>query len=306
MYWLVGAHGLLGGYVRKLLAERGLPVLATDREIDIADQVRLLEFARPHPIDVIVNCAGFSNVRACETEEKAAFRANAEGVRHLAYVAAEKSAHMLHVSTDYVFDGTAESPYTEDAPANPLNAYGKTKLAGEEFLRAAPCRWTVVRTSWLFGKEGSDFVSTVLSRLSTTGAMKIVHDQSGKPTYAADLAAAMVALVDAEPGIYHVANEGTTSWFAFAEEIARLGLELGLLAGSPHLEPVSSEAFGDPVVRPAFSSLSTAKATAALGQPPRPWHDALRAYLTSIAARNRAESAKQEETRCTGPLKRSS
>ncbi len=279
MLWLIGAHGLLGGYVRKLLKRRGVPHLATDREVDITDQGALIEFAQPHPIRVILNCAGFTDVRACEDEQRLAFLANAEAVRYLTQVAALKNAHLFQVSTDYVFDGKAGAPYVEDAPTNPLNAYGRSKLAGEEFLRAASCRWTLVRTSWLFGDGGYNFVSTVLSRLGATRAVRVVEDQFGKPTFAGDLAEVLLALVEAEPGVYHVANAGPVSWFAFAEEIARRAVEFGILDTPPVVEAICSEALEDPVVRPVYSALATNKVARILGRRPRPWRAALRDFM---------------------------
>lgn len=279
MVWIAGAKGLLGGYVRGLLERLGFRFVATDREVDIADREALAAFAGDRPIKLIINCAGFTNVRACETAEKEAFRANADGVRELARVAAAKGARLIHLSTDYVFDGAAGRPYAEGDPPNPLNAYGRSKLAGEQYLAASQSKWTIVRTSWLYGAGGYNFVSTVLSRLSANGSMRVVDDQFGTPTYAADLAEAILELAEAEPGIYHFANSGTTSWFEFAEEIARFASELGLFEARPRIEAVSSAEYKDSVVRPPFSALATEKAAVALGRPPRPWQEALRDFM---------------------------
>jgi dTDP-4-dehydrorhamnose reductase len=279
MIWLVGAQGLLGGYVRRHLDRNGVRFVGTDREVDITDQRALNDFAGGRQFTAIVNCAGFTDVRACETHEEEAFRANATAVRHLAAVAANRGARLVHVSTDYVFDGAAAAPYPEEALPNPLNAYGRSKLAGERHLMTSGCRWTIVRTSWLFGEGGYNFVNAVLDRLAERGSMRVVDDQFGRPTYAADLAAAILDLTEAAPGLYHFANAGVTSWFTYATEIVRIAVEREFFEKRPELVPVSSAAFRDPVVRPAYSALATEKITRALGREPRPWPEALRDFM---------------------------
>jgi len=272
----------LGCHLRFLLEQEGAAFVATDAEVDITDKDGLFRFAAPHRLSVIFNCAAFTDVRACEVRTEEAFQVNAEGVRNLAQVAAWKGARLVHVSTDYVFDGTADAPYPENAPTAPLNAYGQSKLAGERYLRAAHCPWTLVRTSWLFGKGGRNFVTSVLERLREKGVIQVVSDQYGSPTYAGDLACALLSLAQAAPGIYHVANFGVTSWFGFACRIAELGVQLGLVPEGARVEPIRSKDLNDPVTRPAYSALDTRKAAQVLGWSPRPWEKALREFLEEL------------------------
>lgn len=282
MYWIVGADGMLGRHVARCLEDDGIPFTATDMEIDITDGEDVLEYAGKHPLTAIINCAAYTNVRKAEEEEALATRVNGDGVRCLAEAAAAIDARLVHVSTDYVFDGTATEPYEETAATNPLNAYGRSKLAGEEYLKDAGCAWTVVRTAWLFAERGGNFVTTVLKVLKTEGRMQVVDDQVGTPTFAADLARALVDLVGCAPGLYHFANTGPTSWYSFAAAIASIGNAQGLLEDTCRVEPITASAFDDPVVRPAYSPLATAKVAAALGRAPRSWQDALEDCLTRV------------------------
>jgi len=282
MYWLVGSQGMLGCEVRSFLERQEVPFLATDREVDITDLESLFAFISPRRISVIINCAAFTDVRACEVETELAFQVNAEGVRNLSKVAAWKGARLVHISTDYVFNGRAREPYREDAATDPINAYGQSKLAGERYLRASSCPWVLVRTSWLFGRGGRNFVTTVLDRLRAQGVIRVVDDQYGSPTYAPDLAQAIFGLSRAQTGIYHVTNEGVTTWFEFACEIARLGSELGLLPRDVRVEPISSADLRDPVARPSYSALDTSRAKAALGRGLRPWREALSEFLSQL------------------------
>ncbi|HAK96217.1 MAG TPA: dTDP-4-dehydrorhamnose reductase [Planctomycetes bacterium] len=282
MFWITGAHGMLGGAVARLLADRGQPYLASDAEVDITDVRALEAFARPHRIATIINCAAFTNVRACETQEALATRVNGDAVGNLAMVAAAKDALLVHVSTDYVFDGAAAAPYREDAPANPINAYGRSKLAGERRLREAPCPWSLVRTAWLYGARGANFVLTALRILAQRGEMKVVTDQRGTPCYAADLAGALLAVAAAPPGIYHFANAGIASWYDLAAAAARLGQEIGILAETARVLPTTTAELGDPVTRPAYSALATDRIAAVMGRPPRPWQDALADFMDGL------------------------
>jgi dTDP-4-dehydrorhamnose reductase len=288
MYWLIGSHGTLGSAVLQLLEQGGEDFVATNSEVDIADREAVRDMAHSYPFEAILNCAAFTDVRACETEVEHALRVNADGVRNLVRTAEEIHARLVHVSTDYVFDGKARTPYHEDAPVNPLNVYGKSKLVGETYLRTARCPWTLVRTSWLYGETNHDFVGKVLARGREVGSLRVVNDQYGTPTFAGDLAEALLALAAATPGMYHFANEGTTSWFVFAQEIVRAAASMGYFETMPAVEPVSSREFDDIVVRPMFSALATDKVTAALGKRPRPWRQALQECLTMALALKKA------------------
>lgn len=292
MIWLAGDRGMLGSCLCSLLGETERSFVSSDRDVDISDPSQIRAFTEGRPISTIFNCAAFTDVRACETRYELAYRINAEGPKQLAQWAAENDAHLFHISTDYVFDGNAHGPYDEAVPPHPINAYGRTKLAGERFMQASACRWTIVRTSWLYGKNGKNFVYTVLSRLGQQGRMCVVNDQCGSPTYAADLAQALLDLQDAPCGLYHFANAGAATWFDFAREILRLAGKHAVLSnardsgagreGALRIDPTSSDAFNDPVKRPPFSALSTDKVSKALAGAPRPWREALEAFMLEI------------------------
>jgi dTDP-4-dehydrorhamnose reductase len=266
--WVPGANGLLGTEVVARLARDGIDHVATDAELDIRDPRALEAFAAATPFTHVINCAAFAKVDACETQEAEAFAVNATGAGNIARVAAGKPA--LHVSTDYVFDGSATAPYREDASTGPISAYGRTKLAGERaFLDGNP-RAYVVRTSWLFGPAGPSFVATMLKLLATRPEVRVVDDQVGRPTASVDLAAALIAIATREPapGIYHFANAGQVTWFGFASAIK----DLAKLPAALH--PITTVDYPTPAKRPAWSVLSTEKLER-IGIVPRPWRDAL-------------------------------
>ncbi len=282
MIWITGAQGMLGSYLPPLLKEAGERFLASDAEVDITDPAQIERFAASHPIKTIINCAAFTNVPACETQYGLACKVNAEGPRSLAAFAKQKDALLIHVSTDYVFDGTAAEPYPEDAPTKPVNAYGRSKLQGEKAVLDSGARAVIVRTSWLYGRKGKNFVYTALSLLHKNGTMQVVNDQVGKTTYARDLARTLLDLRTVQPGIYHFANRGALTWFDFTKEIARLGCERKILQKTPQITPVSSDTFNDTVTRPAFSVLATEKTEKATNNTIRPWQEALRDFMDEI------------------------
>ncbi|MCE9577253.1 MAG: dTDP-4-dehydrorhamnose reductase [Deltaproteobacteria bacterium] len=285
--WVPGARGMLGQEVVAILRERGVAHVATDRELDIGDAAAVDAFAADHLFTHVINCAAYTAVDACETHEPLAAHINALGPANLARVARERGAIAVHVSTDYVFDGQGAAPYREDDPTGPENAYGRTKLAGEErFLAAAGERGYVVRTSWLFGPGGPNFVATMLRLLRANPEVRVVHDQTGRPTYAPDLALALVDLALAAPavasGVYHFANAGAVTWFELASAARELAIARGLpIVGA--LTPITTAEYPTPARRPRWSVLATDKITAALGRAPRPWADGLAAYLDALA-----------------------
>jgi dTDP-4-dehydrorhamnose reductase len=224
----------------------------------------------------VINCAAYTKVDACEANEAEAHAINAIGAGHVAKLARGKIA--VHVSTDYVFDGSATTPYREDAPTGPINAYGRTKLAGEQAFLEANDRGHVVRTSWLFGAAGPSFVGTMLRVLATKPEVRVVDDQRGRPTASVDLAAAVIAIAlrTPGPGIYHFANAGDVTWFGFASAIK----DLARLPAT--LVPITTADYPTPAKRPAWSVLATDKLERAVGIVPRPWRDALIEQLPRI------------------------
>lgn len=278
--WVTGAAGMLGREVCSALAAREMDFIGTDRELDITSQAAVDTFAEREAFTHVINCAAYTGVDACEAHEEEALRVNADGPAHLARAAARRGAIAVHVSTDYVFPGDARAtPYTEDDATGPINAYGRTKLAGERAFLAALPTGHVVRTSWLFG-DGPNFVATMLRLFAEKPHVNVVGDQVGRPTYAPDLAAAVVGVAVRQPaaGIYQFANAGHVSWFQFAAAIHAEARARGRTVVAT-LGEITTAQYPTPARRPAYSVLATAKLERAIGITPRPWREALVAYL---------------------------
>ena len=274
MRWLVvGAHGMLGQDVVGLLRERGESVRTVGRlapdpvdVVDITDAQACLDVVTD--VDVVVNCAAYTAVDDAETHEPQAFAVNAMGAGNLARAARRAGARLVHLSTDYVFDGTATTPYPEDGALAPASAYGRTKGAGEWAVRAECADHLVVRTAWLYGAGGPCFPKTIARVAAERGGIDVVDDQIGQPTWTADLADLIVRLVaaGAPSGIYHGASSGQVSWHGFAREIvAAAGLDPQIV------RPTTSAAFVRPAPRPAYSVLGHEALVAAGVTPIGPW-----------------------------------
>lgn len=273
---VTGARGQLGRALVDLVRARGWQLWAFDLpQLDLTDAGSVQEAVRMAQPEVIFNAAAYTAVDRAEEEPEPAYAVNARAVATLAGLADELGSLLVHVSTDYVFDGCHQRPYREDDPPNPLSVYGRSKLEGER--EAARAReHLVVRTSWLFGR-GWNFVEAIRKQL-TGGAqeLKVVADQTGRPTYAEDLAAALVRLVEAGArGLFHVANSGATTWAGFAEEI------VGRLGYSVPVVPITTEEAGRPAPRPRYSVLDTGKFDSLVGALP-PWQEALSRYLRTV------------------------
>ena len=288
---VIGSNGQLGNELRALLetgrAEIGpIPceyahaqaIYADCDTLDITDRAAVDAFFSAHCFDVVFNCAAFTNVDGCENDETSAFAVNALGAENIARACGAAGAKLVHVSTDYVFPGNDPTPRCEDDPTGPLSAYGRTKLAGEERVLAACPRAFVVRTAWLYGREGRNFVKTMLSLGRTHEYVTVVDDQLGNPTSANDLAYELlkIALTN-ECGVWHCTNEGICSWADFAEAIMRgagLSCEVRRCTSDEYAaaHPASAR-------RPAFSALENARLSATIGNEMRPWQDALASYL---------------------------
>lgn len=269
-YLIAGAAGMLGRDLQDALA--GREVTAVDRtELDITDLAAVRGAVTGH--DVIINAAAYTAVDKAEENEAAAYLVNAIGARNLAIGAAAVSAKLVQISTDYVFDGTGTSPYPEDTLIDPVNAYGRTKAAGEVFvLTEHPGGSYIVRTAWLYGAHGPNFGRTMLTLAAGRDTVSVVADQFGQPTWTADLAAQIVAMLDADApaGIYHGTNAGATNWFGFAQAVFHsAGLD------PERVLPTDSTQFVRPAARPAYSVLGHDAWAAAGLAPMRPWADAL-------------------------------
>lgn len=272
---VTGAAGLLGRAVELEYAGRQAAVTALGRtELDVTniEQVRgIIGAVKP---EIVVNCAGYTNVDGAEVEARRAFLVNGLGPRNLAIACRENGAALVHVSTDYIFDGDKEDPYTVWDTPRPLNVYGKSKLWGEKALRIICDSYYLVRTSWLFGPGGNNFVTTMLRLGRREGKNKVVNDQKGSPTYTKDLARAIADLTESGCyGVYHVTNQGSTSWYDFAREIYK---KCGFLV---NLTPCTTQDFDRPARRPRYSVLDPFPLRETTGYLLPPWEDALTRYL---------------------------
>jgi dTDP-4-dehydrorhamnose reductase len=275
-YVVTGAAGMLGADLRRVLDGREVTALGRT-DLDITDATAVREAVAG--ADVVINAAAYTKVDDAETDEAAAFAVNATGAGMLADAAADAGARFVHVSTDYVFDGAATSPYAEDTARAPVGAYGRTKAAGEELVLRHPDTY-LVRTAWLYGADGFNFARTMLRLAGERETVSVVTDQVGQPTWSRDLAAAILRLLDAEApfGIYHGTNAGSASWFDFARAIFE---DSGL--DPARVLPTDSAAFVRPAPRPSYSVLGHAAWAAAGLEAPRPWRDALRAAIAEGA-----------------------
>ena len=256
---VTGANGQLGMELRKQGFTALDEVFYTDaEELDITDKTAVECFVKEHEIDTIINCAAYTAVDRAEEDPELAVRINTEAVSHLADVAEKYDCLLIHISTDYVVDGTGEEPYTDKSKTSPESVYGKTKLAGERAVRKSGCCYIIIRTAWLYSVHGHNFVKTILRLADERPEISVVSDQIGTPTYAGDLAQAIVSIMDNDnradyEGIYHFSNEGVCSWFDFAEEIVRLGKK------SCKVVPVTTAEYPSPTKRPAYSVLDKTK-----------------------------------------------
>ena len=271
MILVVGAKGMLGQDLLKVLPGEVRGVDIDEIDITSSESVRkVLLTLKPR---VVINSAAFTDVDGCETKRDMAMAVNGTGVRHLAEVSAQIGARLVQLSTDYVFDGSKQSPWLEDDPTGPLSVYGASKLAGEENARLNPDH-LVVRTQWLYGIHGKNFVETMLRLATEKQELAVVDDQIGSPTWTMDLSRAIRALLEKGcRGTYHAANAGICSWNEFARAIFA---EAGL---SVTVNPMSTAELGRPAPRPLYSVLDCSKLTRDAGFQPQPWREALRQYL---------------------------
>lgn len=285
---ITGANGQLGSELRRCFAAgasrlgplpaklRHATVIATDVDtLDITNRHEVAAFVRHHAPDAIISCAAYTNVDGCETDPQGAFAVNAVGARNLAMAAEEVDAKLCHVSTDYVFDGGAKAPVGEYEQPAPRSVYGKTKLLGEEYVRQMCSHSFIVRTAWLYGAEGNNFVKTMLRLAREKGGATVVNDQFGNPTNAADLAHTILQLlVTKEYGVYHCTGNGVCSWYEFACEIIRLS-GLSAVITPCTTEEYLANATKQIAPRPAYSALDHVMLRATVGDEMRDWKTAL-------------------------------
>ncbi|MDD2273370.1 MAG: dTDP-4-dehydrorhamnose reductase [Desulfuromonadaceae bacterium] len=271
MILVVGANGMLGRDLVALLGDRGHGIDIADIDITAPESV-LTVIAALKP-DVVINCAAYTDVDGCEGNTETAMAVNGEGVAYLAMACRDLGALLVQVSTDYVFDGGKGAPYVEDDAPHPVSVYGESKLAGE--MNAAFCpEHLIVRTQWLYGLHGKNFVETMLRLGAEKDELAVVDDQIGSPTWTVDLAKAIIALIDGGcRGMYHAANSEYCSWNAFAKAIFE---ESGL---NVTVTPMTTTELDRPARRPLYSTLACSKLAGDTGFQPQPWRDALRKYL---------------------------
>jgi len=266
---VTGSGGQLGRELAENLPERGHEVVALSRsELDITDFAAVERAVEAHSPDLVINAAAYTNVDGCETETGTAYAANALGPRNIAQVCERRGCELLHVSTNYVFDGTLDRPYEPFDLPNPVSAYGLVKLAGEEYVKHLSTRWYVARSAGIYG-QGHNFVRTMLRLAKERDTLKVKDDEFVSPTYARDLAEGLIEVAESGLyGLYHVTNSGSCSWYEFAREMFALaGIEVEVV-------PVPNSEYPLPAARPANGVLS------ALGSPqPRHWREALAEYL---------------------------
>ncbi len=283
---VIGAKGMLGRDLLEMFrsskeagSPQGFEVVGWDiDEIDVRQQSSTLSKIEGFCPEIVIHLAAYTDVDGCEANRDAAFRVNAEGTKHVAMGAKACGAKVIYLSTDYVFDGKKEKPCLENDPPNPLNVYGQTKLKGELYLQELVEDHLIIRTQWLYGRYGRNFVSSILLQAREKQTLTIVDDQTGSPTYTVDLSKAILALIRHNSrGIFHAANRDVCTWYAFGQAILKFSRVEGVC-----LIPISSKALGRPAVRPSYSVLNTQKLERETGISLRHWSEALREYLGEV------------------------
>jgi dTDP-4-dehydrorhamnose reductase len=297
MIWLIGNKGMLGTELSAALEQRGLAVVGTDRDVDITDPGALAAFAeaQAEPFTWIINCAAYTAVDKAEDDAEFCRALNAEGPAHIAAAASRIGVKLLHISTDYVFNGAGIAgpggetrPYREDDPTDPIGVYGLTKRDGERAVLEGNEASYIIRTAWLYGKHGNNFVATMLRLMAEREELRVVDDQRGSPTWAQDLSHTAADLILAADrgrkipyGIYHYTNEGNITWYEFAREIYAQGRKRGMLTKDCAVLPCTSAEFPAKVTRPAFSVLEMTNIKTALGITIPQWDVSLGKYLAA-------------------------
>ncbi|MDR0304644.1 MAG: dTDP-4-dehydrorhamnose reductase [Chitinispirillales bacterium] len=283
MIWIVGANGMLGRETTQILAENGLKFYETDVEVDITDIGRVKEFIFNKTFSHIINCAAYTAVDAAEDDFEKAMAINRYGVANLAFAAAALDACLIHISTDYVFDGVLDAPLTEESVVNPIGIYGKTKLLGEYAIElSALKKYFIIRTAWLYGKHGKNFVNTMLNLMNVKESVGVVADQWGSPTWARDLAKFITFVIkegDDDYGTYHYSGDGKTNWYEFAVKIYEYGRKNGLIANECKINALTAEQYPAKAKRPKYSYLSKEKVKKTFEINIPEWEDALEKYL---------------------------
>jgi dTDP-4-dehydrorhamnose reductase len=271
---LTGFGGMLAQDAAEILQPCFEVITRREQELDICNAEAVHAAVCSIRPDVVVNCAAYTLVDACETEQEKAFAVNADGVKNLALACRQSGSLLMHISTDYVFDGKKQVPYTETDATRPLSAYGQSKRAGEQYVQENVERHIIIRSSWLYGSGGNNFVKTILRLAQDQKELRVVDDQRGSPTWTRDLSRAIKALLDSDAhGIYHVSNQGSCTWYEYARRIvehAGLGVKV---------RPITTDELKRPAPRPAYSVLDCGRFIREIGSALRTWENALDEYM---------------------------
>lgn len=273
---ITGAYGMLGSDLRETLKDHEL-LITGSKDLDITDENKVMNYILEKSPEIVINAAAYTAVDNCETDYENAYSVNAIGPKNLAKACNKINIPLIHISTDYVFDGNKRTPLTEEDNLGPKTVYGKTKLEGEKLVQENTKKYFILRTAWLYGIHGKNFVQTMLNLSKKNSELKVVNDQIGSPTYSKDLAIAISELLNSDKyGIYHVTNKGEISWYDFSKKI----FELSNI--KVNVKPVSTEEFPRPAPRPHYSVLSNQKWVKAGFTPMRNYDEALKDYLSLL------------------------
>lgn len=286
MVWLIGCKGMLGTEITRQLKNSNIDYIGTDIDVDITKLEVLEDFANKNPkIDWIINCSAYTAVDKAEDDKDFANLLNNIGPKNISSVAKKINAKMIHISTDYVFDGTGNIPYTEDMDVKPIGVYGQTKADGEKSVIDSGCEYYIFRTAWLYGYDGKNFVYTMLKLMESKQELSVVSDQKGTPTFAGDLANCVIKTITSKNqipcGIYHCTDLGEITWYDFACEIYKQGKATGKLSNECRINPCSTDEFPTKAKRPAYSVLSKEKIQQALGITLPMWNESLNVFMNS-------------------------
>lgn len=275
---VLGAQGMLGKDLVPILSAENHVFDRDIGDFDITDQKRVQkEIEALHP-QIVINAAAYTDVDGCESKRELAFSVNSEGPRNVAMGCIAAKAKMIHLSTDYVFDGSSKIPYREEDPPAPLNVYGSSKLQGERNIQETLKDYLIIRTAWLYGRHGKNFVDTILWQSGQQNELRVVNDQRGTPTFTKDLSSAIKRLIRTEArGILHITNSGSCTWFEFARQILQ---EESHPNRDIQVIPISSGELARPARRPAYSVLNCGRYEQLTGSRMRPWEEALKEYFT--------------------------
>ena len=281
--WITGANGMLGAALMRLCTERGIYVMGTGKdEVDITQVTAIEKFVASYQPTHVINCAAYTNVDGAESEYEKAYEINAQGAENIAKAALDSDTRLVHISTDYVFDGRSDQLYLEHSVCSPVNAYGRSKWEGEKKVLAAYPQACIVRTSWIFGSQGKNFLSSLLQWLRVKEVVDAVDDQWGRLTYAPDLAGTLLDLLG-QQGIFHFANQGKVSRYQVAQFMRDEMVKRNMPILCAEVRPVSKERFPLPARRPTFSVLATDKVAFTTGKCPRAWMDSVKEFLNETS-----------------------